>query len=80
VPYQLRKLRKILKSFGAWEDESRGRGSHTMFFRNIDGSVYSYPVPTHKPEINDCYVKGVRKKFKLTAKDGVSDAEFFGRA
>jgi hypothetical protein len=80
VPYPLKKLRRILNSFDAWEDESRGRGSHTMFFRSIDGSTFSYPIPTHKSEINDSYVKGIRKKFKLTAKDGVSDQEFFGRA
>lgn len=80
MPFQLRKLRRILTSFEAWEDTSRGRGSHTMFFRKIDGVVFSYPVPTHKPELNDCYVRGVRKKLKLTPKDGVSDSDFFGRA
>ena len=51
-----------------------------MFFRSIDGSTFSYPIPTHKSEINDCYVRGVRKKFKLTPKDGITDQDFFGRA
>jgi hypothetical protein len=80
VPLPLRKLRRILKSFDAWEDASRGKGSHTMFFRDVGGAVYSYPIPTHKRDVNDCYVRGVRKRFKLTSADGVSDVEFFSRA
>ena len=80
MPFPLKKLRRILKSYDAWEDSSRGKGSHTMFFRRVDGSLYSYPIPTHRPEINDSYVRGVRKRFKLTPADGVSDEVFFGRA
>ena len=51
-----------------------------MFFRDVGAAVYSYPIPTHKPDVNDCYVKGVRKRLKLTPADGVSDKEFFRRA
>jgi hypothetical protein len=52
-----------------------------MFFREIDDSTFSYPVPKEKKkdEVKDCYVRGVRKKFKLTPNDGVSDSEFFSR-
>lgn len=80
MPFPLKKLRRILKAYDAWEDSTRGKGSHTMFFRRVGGSVFSYPIPTHRPEVNDSYVKGVRKKFKLTLADGVSDQEFFGKA
>ena len=76
----LRDLRRILASFGAWEDTSRGKGSHTMFFRRRDSGVYSYPVPTHEKEVNRRYVKGCRERLGLTAADGVSDDEFYGRA
>jgi hypothetical protein len=52
-----------------------------MFFPRIADSTFSYPVPKEKKkdEVKDCYVKGVRKKFKLTPNDGVSDSEFMGR-
>jgi hypothetical protein len=51
-----------------------------MFFRAVDGATYSYPIPTHKPELNDCYVKGARKKLKLAKEDGITDEDFFSRA
>ena len=76
-PLKLRELRKILKGFGCWEEESRGKGDHTMFFRKIGESTFSYPV-RNKPDVLVCYVAGVRRKFKLTADDGISDAEFYG--
>ena len=79
MPYTLRKLRRILAHYNCWEETARGKGSHTLFMREIDGSVFSYPIPKQKKEdeILDCYVSGVRKKFKLSKKDGVSDNEFF---
>jgi hypothetical protein len=79
VPYSLRKLRRILAHYGCWEDTARGKGSHTMFLRKMDKGVFSYPIPKQKKEdeILDCYVSGVRKKFKLAKKDGVSDEEFY---
>jgi hypothetical protein len=80
VPYPLKKLRRILTSFGAWEDSSRGKGSHTVFFRDVDGSVFSFPIPTHDKEVKDCYLRGVRKRLRLSTKDGITDDEFFGRA
>jgi hypothetical protein len=70
VPFSLRRLRRILLAFDCWEDSSRGKGSHTMFFREIGNSTFSYPIPKGKKkgdEIKDCYVKGVRKKFKIVA-------------
>ena len=76
----LRDLRKILKSFGVREDPSGGKGSHTLFFKQIDGGNYTYPVPTHCDPVLPCYVKGSRKKFRLTKEDGVTDEDFFGRA
>ncbi len=80
MPLPLKKLRKILLSFGAWEDISRGKGSHTMFFIKRDDGQFSYPIPTHDKDVLDSYVRGVRKRFKLRPEDGVTDEDFFGRA
>ncbi len=78
MPFPLKKLRKILKSFGAWEDSSRGKGGHTAFLFEVGDHTELYPIP-NKREILDCYVSGVRRKFKLTKADGISDEDFFGR-
>ncbi len=56
------------------------KGSHTTFLRDINGSVFSFPIPTHDKDVADCYVKGVRRKLKLTSADGVTDKDFFGQA
>ena len=80
MPYPLKKLRKILASYGVSEDESRGKGSHTLFYKRFPEGEFSYPVPTDDKDVLDCYVKGCRKKFRLTKADGISDSEFFGRA
>lgn len=75
----LNKLRKILRSFGVSENKSRGKGSHTVFFMQIDGGTYTYPVPTPRNTLR-CYVKNCRKKFDLRPEDGVTDKDFYGRA
>ncbi len=74
---KLRELRKILARYGVTEDPSRGKGGHTMFFKHMGGIEFSYPIPSKK-EVKDCYVRGARRKFQLTAEDGVSDDEFYG--
>jgi hypothetical protein len=76
---KLRDLRKILRRYGVSEDSSMGDGSHTMLLKKIGNGVYSYPVPTHSSDVLICYVKGCRKKFKLTKEDGISDKEFYGK-
>jgi hypothetical protein len=75
---QLRELRKILASFDVSEDASRGKGGHTLFYKEIDDKVVSYPVPSDR-DVLDCYVRNCRKKFKLTEADGVSDDKFYSR-
>lgn len=80
MPIRFKKLRKILKTFDVWEDKSFGKGSHTTFLRKVDGSIFSYPVPTHDKDVKDCYINAIRKKFKLRSADGVSDTDFYGKA
>jgi len=73
----MKKLRKALLSCDdCWEEKSRGNGSHTMFFRKVGGSTFSYPIPKGK-DVMKCYVKGVRKKLKLTESDGTTDKDFY---
>jgi len=75
----LKQLRRALASYGVAEDPSRGKGSHTLFFKIIDGGRYTYPVPTTRDPVLECYVKGARRKFRLTKEDGITDEDFFGR-
>jgi hypothetical protein len=78
-PLKLRDLRRILKSFGVDEDPSLGKGSHTTFLLRTTDGVISYPVPTHRSDVLQCYIRGCRKAFGLTVADGVSDQDFYGR-
>ena len=72
----LRKLKKILAAFGVqWRDD-RGKGSHVMFYAEIDGHRFSYPVPRRK-DIAQQYVRGCRKKFRLLPEHGVTDDDFY---
>ena len=76
---KLKELRQILRRYGVKEDPSRGDGSHTLFYKTFAEGTFSYPVPTHDTDVLVCYVKGCRKKFRLTKEDGVSDKEFYGK-
>jgi hypothetical protein len=79
-PLSLKKLRRALLAFGVQEDSSRGKGSHTYFFKTIDGGEVGYPIPTNRNPVLVCYVKGSRRKFRLTPEDGVTDNEFYHNA
>jgi predicted RNA binding protein YcfA (HicA-like mRNA interferase family) len=76
---KLRDLKRRLGRYGVTWDESRGKGSHLVFMRTIDGGVFTYPVPTHSEDVLVCYVRGARRRFRLTAEDGVTDAAFYGK-
>lgn len=77
-PLKLRELRKILKRYDVREDESRGKGSHTVFFREVDGMTLSFPVPTNKSDLEKAYQRSLRKKLRLRSEDGTSDSDFYG--
>jgi hypothetical protein len=76
---KLRNLRSIATRFGIQEDTSLGKGSHTVFFQRTPTGVISYPVPTTRPDVLICYVKGFRRRFHLREQAGVSDKEFYGK-
>ena len=75
----IHELRRILRRYGVVEDSSRGKGSHTLFDKQIDDGEFTYPISTHGQDVNPAYVKGTRRKFRLTPADGVSDDEFFAQ-
>jgi hypothetical protein len=77
-PLKLRELRRILKRYGIFEDSSLGKGSHTTFVQVRPTGTLTYPVPTTRSDILICYVRGCRKRFGLSAEDGVTDKEFYG--
>jgi predicted RNA binding protein YcfA (HicA-like mRNA interferase family) len=74
---KLRRLIQILKAFGVNSDSKRGKGSHMIFYKRIDGATVTYPIPTSSKDVLICYIRSCRKKFKLTEDDGVSDHDFY---
>ena len=74
----LNELRRILGSFGVHETSGGKHG--VKFWKQFPDGKFSYPVPCHGKEVLDCYVRGSRKKFRLTPSDGISDKDFYGRA
>jgi hypothetical protein len=81
-PLKYRTLRRILNSFGITEIKGRGKGSHRMFQGVVDGRLVHYPTKCHS-EGDDkpiAVVEAIRRAFRLTENDGVSDREFYGRA
>lgn len=79
-PLPMKRLRRSLRSFGVDEDPSRGKGSHTIFFKVFPEGEFTYPVPTDNDPVLECYVKGCRKRFRLTPDHGVTDEQFYGAA
>ena len=55
----------------------RGK-KHYLLRRVVNGVVHAYPFPVHKNKVPHVYLKGARKKLKLTPKEGVSNDEFLG--
>ncbi len=72
-PVMLKELRRKLRHFGVSEDASRGKGSHTLFYKDFPEGRFSYPVPVHGKDVKACYVRGARKKFRLLPTNGVTD-------
>jgi len=78
-PLSYRKLIQILRRFYVNEDRRRGRGSERILFKVIDGRTERFPVRCHKEsEVKPrAIIRAIRRRFKLTEQDGVSDGEFY---
>ena len=78
-PIPLKQLRRALKAYGVLESPDRGKGSHTYFHKLVDGNEIGYPIPTTREPVLRAYIKGARRRFKLTPADGITDKEFYGQ-
>lgn len=79
MPDKLTKRRDLLRALGAYGvmvDLAGGKGSHCKLVRVIGGQRVSTILPDRE-EYPPSVVRQARKKFKLTADDGVSDHEFY---
>jgi hypothetical protein len=80
-PVRYRTLRKILASFGIQEEKGRGKGSERMFAGVVEGRIVRMPTKCHNE--SDMKPKGVikalRRRFRLTEDDGVTDKDFYAR-
>ena len=72
-----RRLVAILGRYGVGIDRTRGKGSHVLFYRDFENGRVTYPVPTHGKDVLMIYVRGCRRRFRLTTADGVSDEQFY---
>ncbi len=75
-----REMIACVSKFGVHENASRGKGSHRMLEKLIDGRIERFPVPCHNEnhELAKSFIRAIRRRFKLTDDDGVSDTEFYG--
>lgn len=81
-PLTYRQLRKILRSFGIDEDARRGKGSERLFIGSVESRTVRFSTRCHnegdiKPK---GVIKSIRRAFRLTEADGVSDKDFYSRA
>lgn len=76
-PLKYRDLFRALRKYGIY---LKSGGRHPHLVKGNPPEV-SYPIPYHGKENDDiegCYVRAIRRKFKLTPQDGVSDKDFYG--
>jgi hypothetical protein len=80
-PLKYRDLRRILASFNVEEHKKRGKGSERIFVGIIQGRKRTIPVKCHGEgkEVPAPVIRAMRRRFQLTASDGVSDAEFYSK-
>jgi hypothetical protein len=80
-PLKYRDLVKRLRLFGVVENKTRGKGSHRMLIRVVEGVKCSYPIRCHhEGEVKPRAVIGaLRRRLRLTDEDGISDEDFYGK-
>jgi hypothetical protein len=81
-PTRYRDLLKFITKYGVYEDAKRGKGSERLWIRKMpDGSTRSMPVTCHGSGyvVGVGLVRAIRRRFQLTAADGVADEEFYAK-
>ena len=53
-----------------------GKGSHFKLYKTIGEVKIMYVIAVHHNKVDFIYVEGMRRRFRLTNADGVSDEEF----
>lgn len=56
----------------------RGKGSHCMVVRTVDGKPCSTSVPMNRECVAPGTVGSIRRAVKLSPEDGVTNQQFFG--
>jgi len=79
MPTKRRDIVRKVRHFGGWEDESRGKGGHRLLMRQDPENTartLAYPLQFHggNQDFPDSVVRALRRKLKLTAEHGISDA------
>ena len=77
---RFRKLKKKLADYGILWDGSVGKGSHGAFvgLSRVTRTREAYTLPkAQQDEVQNKYLKPLRRAFELTLEDGVSDEDFF---
>jgi hypothetical protein len=64
------------KRFRRWGFLVKSARKHYILVGEVDGKKDKYPFPMHNNEVLAVYGNAARKRFKLTPKDGVSNAQF----
>jgi len=76
---KFRDLKRLLSKFGVEWDERRGKGSHGAFagYSHVTKIKASFTLPANQQrDVSKAYLNPLRRKFELTAGDGVSDDLF----
>lgn len=76
---KFRELKKVLERYGIDWDSRRGKGSHGAFVGDsyITKLRQVFTVPaSQQREVSQVYIRPLRRRFELTAENGVSDEEF----
>ena len=81
-PTKYRDLLKLVGKYGVYEDPKRAKGSERLWMqKRVDGSKRSIPVTCHGMSyvIGVGLIRAIRRRFSLTAEDGVPDEEFYSK-
>jgi hypothetical protein len=73
--YPFRELTKKLKAWNIEWDKAKGKGSHGGFVGpDKHGRIQAFPIPdSDQREVRKSYLKGLCRRFELTADDLFSD-------
>ncbi len=80
---QVLKYRRLIQTLGRYGitemKKSRGKGSHRMLQGVVDGRLVKHPIKCHKENEDKpkAVIAAIRRVFRLTARDGVSDNDFY---